>query len=182
VGLEVTMKTRWLLAMCLLGLLGGLATGCGDDESMDDGQAGSGGDGDGDADAEAAADTFEQQVARGGEAYGEYCAKCHGAMGEGNSMAPPLTAGGDPSNAPALVGDGALPREPPAERLYRTAEFRTALDVYEFASVTMPGDDPGSLDAATYVDILAFALSANGVELDTPLDADVAADLVINPP
>jgi len=46
----------------------------------------------------------------------------------------------------------------------------------------MPGDDPGSLDMATYVDILAFALSANGVELETPLDADVAADLVINPP
>jgi hypothetical protein len=54
--------------------------------------------------------------------------------------------------------------------------------VYEFASENMPGDDPGSLEASEYVDILAFALSANGVELDTPLDAEVAADLVINPP
>jgi hypothetical protein len=64
----------------------------------------------------------------------------------------------------------------------RTEEFRTALDVYEFASENMPGDDPGSLEASEYVVILAFALSANGVELDTPLDAEVAADLVINPP
>lgn len=115
-----------------------------------------------------AAVTFADQVARGGELYGEHCARCHGDQGQGSDLAPPV------------VGEGALPLEPHPEWKDRGVEFRTALDVFQFASQRMPDDDPGSLAADEYVAILAFALKANGVELDRPLDADVAAKLVLN--
>lgn len=113
--------------------------------------------------------TFEQQVERGGTLYGTHCAECHGNAGQGTS------------EAPAVVGEGALPRTPPATRTVRTAEFETALDVFVFASENMPGDDPGSLADQEMVDILAFALFANGVVLEEPLGFENAGDIVINP-
>lgn len=112
--------------------------------------------------------TFDEQVMAGGELYGTHCAHCHGDAGQGTE------------DAPAVVGEGALPLEPPAERMVRESEFRTALDVFTFASENMPGDDPGSLSDQEMVDILAFALFANGVTLEEPLDFDNAADVVIN--
>lgn len=45
----------------------------------------------------------------------------------------------------------------------------------------MPGDDPGSLSDAQYVSILAFDLFANGVALESPLDAESAARIVLHP-
>jgi hypothetical protein len=41
----------------------------------------------------------------------------------------------------------------------------------------MPGNAPGSLADDEYVAILAFDLKANGVNLEKPLDGDVAATL-----
>lgn len=157
------MRTRCLLAALLL--VSGVA-GCTDDDGSDDG-SGNGGDGDGDGDA--GADTFEAQVERGADDFGEYCAKCHGNMGQGSSLAPPL------------VGEDALPLDPPASRMLRTEQFRTAADVFAFASEFMPKDDPGSVEEDELIDILAFDLSANGVELDEPLTAENADDVVINP-
>lgn len=113
--------------------------------------------------------TFEAQVERGGTLYGEHCAECHGDAGQGTDL------------APAVVGEGALPLDPPAEREVRTTQFRTALDVFVFADEYMPGDAPGSLPDEDLVDILAFALFANGVELDEPLGFDNAESVVIHP-
>lgn len=111
--------------------------------------------------------TFDDQVQAGLTVYVDRCAGCHGDAGQG-------TASG-----PAVVGDGALPLDPP-DGAARTTQFRTALDVFTFASQTMPGDAPGSLEPAQMVDVLAFALSANGVTLEEPLSGDNAASIVIN--
>ncbi|HSC88846.1 MAG TPA: cytochrome c [Polyangiaceae bacterium] len=146
-NLTITNGFRGLALCGLFGMLGGL--GCSDDT------------------AERPA-TFEAQVERGGQLFGDHCAHCHGDSGQGTSL------------APAVVGEGALPLYPPAERQVRTSEFRTALDVFVFADANMPGDAPGSLPDDDLIDILAFALFANGVELDEPLSADNAASVVIN--
>ena len=115
-----------------------------------------------DADASPAAD----QIARGQQLYSTNCALCHGASGEGTAQ------------VPALVGKGALPLVRESAR-FRTGEFKTALDIAKFAVQNMP---PGKdrLPEADYWAILAFALHANGVKLDTPVGPDNAASIVIN--
>jgi mono/diheme cytochrome c family protein len=117
---------------------------------------------------EPAAATAEAQIARGGELYGQHCAKCHGGGGEGSDR------------APAVVGGEALPRAP-REGAKRDVEFHTAGDVYEWVKVHMPGGAPGTLSDDEYLAILAFDLSANGVTLTEPLTAEAAAAMVIRP-
>jgi len=112
--------------------------------------------------------TFADQVARGGALYGANCAKCHGDAGQGTDK------------GPAVVGEGVLPLDPPAAARHRKVQFRTALDVFLWVKETMPADAPGSLTDAQYVEILAFDLKANGVELKTPLDAEVAKGLALH--
>jgi S-disulfanyl-L-cysteine oxidoreductase SoxD len=112
--------------------------------------------------------TFEEQVEEGGALFGDHCAECHGESGQGTD------------NAPRLVGEGALPEEPPEERMFRTNDFNTAADVYAFANEYMPADDPDSVSDTQMVDILAFALSANGIELDEQLTLDNADEVVIH--
>ena len=111
--------------------------------------------------------TFADQVERGGALYGQHCASCHGASGEG-------------AGAPRVVGlaDGALPVAP-REGSHRTAQFVTVADVATYAVATMPPSAPGSLPEADYWAVLAFDLHANGIDLDQPLDGSVAATLTI---
>lgn len=115
-----------------------------------------------------AAVTFASQVEAGGALFGQHCAKCHGASGQGTDKAPPL------------VGEGALPLDPPATAKHRKGQFKTALDVFNFVKANMPADAPGSLTDEQYVQILAFDLKANGVELEQPLTAAVAAGLELH--
>jgi cytochrome c len=117
---------------------------------------------------EAVPQTFADQVALGGQAYGNHCAGCHGAGGEGTQ------------GAPAVVGlkNGALPLEPRAGS-HRTAPFTTVADVANFVVATMPPKAPGSLSADEYWAILAFDLSANGINLDQKLTPELAATLTI---
>jgi cytochrome c len=107
------------------------------------------------------------QVATGQHLYGESCASCHGAGGEGKGKAPPV------------VGKGALPLDPrPGSK--RTAQFKTVADVAAFVKASMPPDAPGSLPDSQYWAILAFDLKANGIDLGgKPLDGALAASLVI---
>lgn len=79
------------------------------------------------------------QVALGRAVYLAHCAKCHGANGEG-AIGRTLVAAWNP-----LAG------------------YRTADQLYVFVSRVMPFDDPGSLKAQDYWDIIAFLLHANGV-------------------
>jgi S-disulfanyl-L-cysteine oxidoreductase SoxD len=112
--------------------------------------------------------TFEQQAEEGGALFGEHCAECHGDSGQGTD------------DAPRLVGEGALPEVPPDDRMFRTGNFNTAADVYAFANQYMPADDPDEVSDSQMVDILAFALSANGIELDEELTTSNAGDVVIH--
>jgi cytochrome c len=111
--------------------------------------------------------TFAEQVDLGARRYGEACASCHGASGQG-------------VDAPRLVGlaDGALPIEPRAGS-HRSSRFVTVADVASFAVASMPPSAPGSLPETDYWAILAFDLHANGIELHQPLDASLAATLTI---
>ena len=118
--------------------------------------------------AESSTRTFQAQVSDGMSLYADHCSSCHGDSGQGTE------------DGPAVVGDAALPRSP-EDREVRDVEFVTALDVFEWVSQNMPAENPGSLKASEYVDILAFALFANGVELDEPLSADNAGEIVLNP-
>jgi mono/diheme cytochrome c family protein len=91
------------------------------------------------------------QVALGAKLYGENCASCHGASGEGGK-------------APPLVGKAALPLDPPATAKFRKAQFHTGADVFAFVKATMPPVG-NKLTDEQYAAILAFDLKANGVDM-----------------
>ncbi|WP_181197874.1 c-type cytochrome [Enhygromyxa salina] len=113
-------------------------------------------------------DPFAAQVSEGSVLYADHCASCHGDDGSGTSQ------------APALVGltEGALPLDP-APGAVRDTQFETVADVGAFAVANMPPADPGSLMADEYYAILAFALFANGIELEEELSGSLAAEIVI---
>ncbi len=94
------------------------------------------------------------EVSEGGADYVAQCAKCHGATGRGTK------------DGPAVVGEGALPLNPPPGAKLRTSKFETAADVFDFMKAHMPADKPGSLSDNQYYAILAFDLKLNGVDLE----------------
>lgn len=111
---------------------------------------------------------FAAQVALGQQLYGEACASCHGAAGEGG-------------RAPRVVGlaEGALPLDPP-EGSKRTGQFVTVADVGTFVIENMPPGRAGKLTTEQYLAILAFDLKANGIDLgEEKLTLDKAGELTI---
>jgi cytochrome c len=117
----------------------------------------------------AAPATFAEQVTLGGQLYGQKCAECHGASGEGNP-------------GPRVVGldKGALPLDPPASAKARKSQFKTVADIADFVVSSMPPKNPGSLKEEEYWAILAFDLKANGIDLgDKKLDGALAKTLVV---
>ena len=104
----------------------------------------------------------EDPVAWGGQLYGAKCARCHGDHGEGHG------------DAPAVVGEGALPLDPPAKAKFRKGKFETAKDVHDFVRAAMPPGHGGSLTDDEYWALIAFDLDANKVKVTGKLD-DVAA-------
>lgn len=112
--------------------------------------------------------TFAEQVAAGQVLYGEHCASCHGAAGQGDG-------------APALVGlaKGALPLDPPPAAKARKVQFKTVADIGAFVIENMPPNKGGSLTQEQYLDVLAFDLKANGIELPTRLELADASHIVV---
>lgn len=112
--------------------------------------------------------TFADQVKLGGTLYGEECASCHGKGGEGGG-------------APRVVdlAKGALPLDPPAGSTLRKTQFTTVADVADFVVEKMPPGKGRSLTPEQYFAILAFDLHANGIDLETKLDTNVAKTLTI---
>ena len=114
--------------------------------------------------------SWRQQLRDGEQLYAANCASCHGADGKG-------TEGG-----PALVGETALPLEPPPRAKVRRVRFHTAEDVLMFAKKAIPANKPGSLSDSDYAAVVAFALKANGVDLeDRAVTPGSAAYFVIHP-
>ncbi len=93
----------------------------------------------------------EAQAERGQASYGENCAECHGEGLAGGEMAPGLT--------------GVAFR-------FRWRGLKVA-DIYTSIQSTMPPEEPGTLGAQEYIDIVAFLLDANRYPAG---DRDLAAD------
>jgi S-disulfanyl-L-cysteine oxidoreductase SoxD len=93
------------------------------------------------------------QASNGKALYVKHCAVCHGANGEGGTVPEQFgkLAG---MKVPPVAGPGYLPG------------MKTARQAYDFAKKNMPGDKPGSLKSAEYLDVISFALQANGVTPD----------------
>jgi mono/diheme cytochrome c family protein len=117
----------------------------------------------------------QQKAGPGGELFQQECATCHGKRGEG------LT------NAPAVIGAGALPTYPRDQSLSTNPAlsnnaqqqaqdssrppgapsrdpFRTAKDLYDYTSTKMPlpKSRAGSLKPEEYWAITTFVLLAHG--------------------
>jgi mono/diheme cytochrome c family protein len=84
----------------------------------------------------------EAQAARGMAAFGQSCAGCHALAAEGKAP---------------LVG----------EAFWKSFAQKTVVDLLEFVSVNMPNGTPGSLNQATYADIVALMLKSNGFPAGT---------------
>jgi len=108
------------------------------------------------------------QASNGKDLYVKYCAVCHGANGQGGPVPKQF---GDLAGlgAPPLVGPGHLPG------------MESVGQVYDFARQNMPADKPGSLTSSEYLDIISFALQANGIAADgKPLTPASAKDIKLS--
>ena len=117
----------------------------------------------------APADAMAQAEA-GGPLYGQFCAKCHGDAGQGTDGAPPV------------VGANALPLDPRPTAKARKNQFHTAKDIADFVLPNMPPKGPKPT-VEQYLDILAFDLKANGIDLTgkPALTPDMLSSIVIHP-
>ncbi len=107
----------------------------------------------------------ELQAQSGARIFTRQCARCHGDNGEGKDNSYRGL------RAPALIGPTALPCKPRPFQKLRAHDFRTVKDVYDFVSATMPADQPASLAAEQYWDVLAYVLQRNHAAADqTRLD------------
>ncbi|HET6583033.1 MAG TPA: cytochrome c [Nannocystaceae bacterium] len=114
---------------------------------------------------------LDAQIAKGGELYGANCASCHGANGEGKKK------------YPKVVGEGALPLDPPkGAKLRKGIQFNTAKDVAEFVVANMPPKKADKVSPEDKLAILAFDLNANGVTLTEALTMDNIAAIQIPHP
>jgi polar amino acid transport system substrate-binding protein len=95
-----------------------------------------------------------EQASMGKELYGKYCAACHGANGEGGKVPEQFGKMAGTKVSP-VAGPGYLPK------------MKTAGQAYEFSMKNMPADKPGSLKNDEYIQIIAFALQANGIAPDS---------------
>jgi mono/diheme cytochrome c family protein len=94
-------------------------------------------------------DTPLTQSQRGMFVYGQSCAGCHGESGEGDA------------DTPALVGEGALPRDP-NEGAEPRPPFDTAGDVFAYVKGSMPPTSPGSLSDAEYWAVVRYLVEERG--------------------
>lgn len=103
------------------------------------------------------------QAREGAALYAQACARCHGAAGEGSPL------------APAVIGGGALPTNPPASRRVRTGTFASAKDIGMFVKDRMP---PGSHTPADQTAaILTYLLQSNGVPTTGAMNPSTAASI-----
>ncbi len=108
------------------------------------------------------------QASQGKELFAKYCAACHGTNGEGGKVPAQFEKQLAGKQAPRLVGPGFVPG------------MKTVGQVYDFASKNMPANNPGSLKSSDYLDIISFALQANGIKPDDkPLTPESAKEIKI---
>ncbi len=99
----------------------------------------------------------EAQAARGVTAFGQKCSGCH-----------------------ALAADGKAPLV--GEAFWKSFSQKTVGELLEFVRSNMPNGNPGSLDEATYRDIVAVMLKSNGFPAgNTELGQNTIGDVQIVP-
>lgn len=101
--------------------------------------------------------TFAAQATRGKDAYEQQCSVCHQSDLSGSDM------------VPALAGSAFMARW----------EGKTAKDLFDRISTTMPSNAPGSLEAPMYLDLVAYILQVNDITLADPVSADSLPKVVI---
>jgi mono/diheme cytochrome c family protein len=99
------------------------------------------------APAAAAPKTLDDQVSAGEKVYGERCASCHGAKGEGKAK------------APGLIGPKGLD------------EYHNAKEAFTYIKDMMPPTAPGSLSEDEYWNVTAYLIKKNDLEIKEPLSA-----------
>jgi polar amino acid transport system substrate-binding protein len=110
----------------------------------------------------------EEQASRGKTLFEANCSVCHGADARGG-VVPEKFGKLAGQKAPPLAGPGALPG------------MENAAQVYQFAKTNMPANNPGSLKPNEYLDIVAFALQANGIPPDNhPLTPESAKKIKLS--
>jgi mono/diheme cytochrome c family protein len=96
--------------------------------------------------ASTAGTTAGDLASQGKTVFASNCAKCHGDQGQGVT-------------APALIGPNS-----------DLVKYKTAKGVYDFASSNMPQDNPGSLSADQYLQVISYLMVQNGdVKPDAPM-------------
>lgn len=103
------------------------------------------------------------QIEAGRAGYVAHCAECHGPSLEGTHR------------APALVGEGSLPLEPPAGSGRRNP-FLSAADVAEYMVEYMPPNGDLLESDDEYWAILAYMLKVGGLDIAAPLERRNAAE------
>ena len=99
----------------------------------------------------------ESQAARGMTAFGQSCAGCHALAAQGKAP---------------LVGDA----------FWKSFAQKNVGELIEFVSTYMPNGSPGSLNEATYRDIVALMLKSNGFPAGTTdLEVNSSASVQIVP-
>jgi cytochrome c len=123
-----------------------------------------------------AASALAEQYEAGKTVYtAKKCNTCHEDSGAGN-----------PKN-PAVIGDAALPKDPPkAAKLRKGVTFTTAQDVFAFVKAKMPMGKGGAAPKPPLTDdeayaVTAWMLDANKIALTKKLDASNAASVVLRP-
>lgn len=81
----------------------------------------------------------EEQAKRAEPLFAEYCAVCHGEKLEGSAIAPPLAG-------------------PDFDANWKT---RTAADLFDTITLSMPAENPGALTPEQTVDIIALILRSD---------------------
>lgn len=122
---------------------------------------------------EAGIQAARQKVATGATIYDRECASCHGKRGEGLSAAPNIMGAGalptyarDPSTTQTIAVQPDVQQQqtlrPPGQQTRQP--FRTAQDVYDYASQWMPQPQAriGSLKPEEYWAIVNYMLTAHG--------------------
>ena len=87
----------------------------------------------------------EAQIARGAQVFTDHCASCHGMDLRGNS------------NTPSLLGMSFM----------FLWEGRTLGELFTQVRSQMPSNQPGSLSAQNYIDVIAFILRTNEFPVGT---------------
>lgn len=108
------------------------------------------------------------QAARGRLAYSGACGFCHGRRLNGAPDDP------DMRSTPPLA----------RARFLREWDGRSLAALFEYTRLTMPEDNPTSLTAAEYVDVIAYMLSVSGMPAgddELPADPRRLARIVIGP-